>query len=282
MDVQYSEYELIPRKRANRLTSLDVKRGVFLRVKTDKGFAYADYFPHAVFGDRSVDQFLKEFHLQKNEYDQKILWLLTKDSEYQSFIAKDFFNHQLWTGVENLRSPVVKYKIMDQGEDFFLTLLEKDIRIRFDGNALFSREELNAFMAKIPASKIALVDYMEDPMKDKNWSNLPVKSGRDFIEGIPFDYYIYKPNAEFYPETEAKVIFSGYMGSELGFWHAYCEMIERGDQKEIHGLVVEDFYADQKKLFLGDYRITFKPDLNVVKEIYSELERRTWKPLCSI
>jgi hypothetical protein len=282
MEIQYSSYTLRPKIRANRLSTLAPKSGVFLRTKQKDGYGHADYFPHAELGDSPIEKFLTEFKSQNNEYDRKLVEFIKKDFGYRSTLRRPFFNHQLWTGIETLKSPVIKYKMLKKDSELYLNLLNQGIRIRFDGNALFTRDELISFIQKIPKDKHHLIDYMEDPLLSLDWSNLPIPVAQDFIKGTPYDFCVHKPNSRFYPETQKPVIFSGYLGSDLGFWHAYCELMERGDLSLAHGLVVEDFFEDQKPLFKGEYDSLFVPDEEVVKEIYRNLESREWKILCSI
>ena len=282
MDIQYCEFNLTPRKRANRLSSLETKRGVFLKTVINNENCYAEYFPHASLGDRPVDQFLTEFPQQKEEYDRKIVHLLQKDHEYRSMGAIPFRNHQLWTGSENLKSPIVKFKLMDRKDDLYLGLLAKGIRIRFDGNAFFTKETFHKFLDRIPKQHHSLIDYFEDPIKSLDWSGLPAKTARDFIPATLFDYYIYKPTSEFFPKYSVPVIFSSYLGSDLCTWHTYCEMVTLGSLKLTHGIFAENFYEEQRVIFKGDYYRNFEPDLNVVKDIYRDLDNREWKNLCSI
>ncbi len=282
MEIQYSLYTLRPKVRANRLSSLEPKTGVYLRSLVKNEFGYADYFPHAELGDSPTDKFLAGLKDQINEYDKKIVEFIKKDPGFRKQICRPFLNHQLWTGIETLKSPVIKYKMLKKDSELYLDLLNKGIRIRFDGNALLSRDELKNFIDRIPTYQRHLVEYMEDPIKSLDWSDLPVPTAQDFIKGDPCSFYIHKPNARFYPDVKVPVIFSGYMGSELGLWHAYSELLEKGDLNQVHGLIVEDFYEDQQNIFLGDYHSTFIPDEVEINNIYRDLGNREWKTLCSI
>lgn len=282
MDIFYSTYQLTPLKRANRLSSLDPKTGVYIRAKVDGVHAYADYFPHLPLGDRSVDQFLSEFSLQGTEYDQKILTILLNDPAYQKQVVVPFRNHQLWSGSEPLIGNIIKYKLLDQQDYSFLSALERGLRVRLDANGMFNRTNFLSFLANMPEKYLPLIDYVEDPILDSDWSSLRAPTARDFLNGEIYDYYIYKPNCEFRPEVDAKLIYSAYLGSELGSWHTYCELVNSGDLTTVHGIVGEGFYQEERGLFKGDYRQKMRPDQNVVKNIYQELELRNWKHLCTI
>ena len=282
MKVYFSPYTLHPVKRLNRLSSMDPKKGVHLKAVLGDKIMFADYFPHLPLGDRPNDQFLDEFKFQKIEYDQKVFDLLLRDKAFQNFIPKKFFNHQLWTGGEDLQGEVIKYKMLHGKDRSFIIPLEKGLRLRLDGNALFKRADYDYFVKDIPSGYHDKIDYIEDPLVEKNWEDLNFPSARDFIEGSHFDYYIYKPNCEFKPKFDKKIIFSAYLGSDLGNWQTYCELIEQGDLTLTHGIIGTGFYEEENSFFTGTYKNGFSADMNVVNGIYKTIYQRDWKLLCSM
>ncbi len=282
MDIFFSGYTLTPLKRANRLSSLDSKSGVYLKAVWNGTTVFADYFPHLSLGDRSVDQFLSEFKDQKHEYDRKLVHFLKKDSDYQLTKAQSFRNHQLWTGAEPLKAKVVKYKLMGARDRLFMEALQQGHILRLDGNGLFNQKGFQDFLASIPQEFHGQIQYVEDPLHELDWTSLNVSSAKDFVDARGAKYYIYKPNCEFYPEEKLKVIFSAYLGSDLGNWHTYCAMLEEGDLTEVQGIIAEGFYAEERGLFQGDLDEGVRPNMNVVKNIYQELHLRNWKSLCRL
>lgn len=282
MKVLYSHYTLTPIKRANRLSSLEKKQGVLVKGVLGNKVTFADYYPHIPLGDRPVELFLEEFKFQKVEYDQKVFDLLLKDHEFQNLKPKKVFAHQLWTGTENIESQTVKYKLLYAEDRSFMSLLEKGIRVRLDGNALFTRVEYERFVSEIPQNLHSLIDYLEDPLKEKDWSNLKLKSAQDFIEGSPIDYYIYKPNCEFKPKLDVPLVYSGYLGSSFGFWHTYCDLVQNGDVSVPHGLIARGFYEEEKDFYEGSYLAGFMPKAEVVRSMYQDASNLNWKTLCSI
>lgn len=282
MDIFYSRYSLTPLKRPNRLSSLDEKEGVFIMASSDGVQVYADYFPHLPLGDAPVDHFLENFKDQKQEYEKKVFALLLKDKEYQKKESRTFRNHQLWTGSEVLNSGIVKYKLLSPNDIAFLEPLRRGIRIRLDANGMFTPESFKKFISLIPKEHLGLIEYIEDPIRNNQWSDLEIPTARDFLESDKYDFYVYKPNCEFKPKTDAKIIYSAYLGSELGAWHTFCEMIEDADFNLTHGIVGQGFYKEERGLFKGDFESGVYPDRNVVKNIYQELILRKWKKLCSI
>ena len=282
MKIYYHRYTLKPLKRANRLSSLEPKHGIHLRAELKNQVMFVDYFPHIPLGDRPCDHFLDEFKFQNIEYDQKVFQLLLKDSEFQKFSSKTFLNHQLWTGSESLEAPVVKYKMLHDKDQVFLHALEKGHRLRLDGNALFKLKDYEYFVNSLPKEYLKQIDYVEDPLIEKDWKDLALPSARDFIEGSPFDFYIYKPNCEFIPKTDKKIIFSAYLGSPLGNWHTYCELKAAADLTLTHGIMAEGFYEDEIQFLKGSYKEGFMAEELSFKRIYQNLHSTDWKHLCSM
>ncbi len=282
MKVLYSPYTLTPLKRANRLSSLGKKHGVYLKGVLGDTTTFADYFPHEALGDRSCDEFLSTLKFQNDEYDKKVFDLLLKDSKFQNLKPKKFTNHQLWTESQTLEAKTVKYKLQNLHDQAFKVCLEKGLRVRLDANGLFKRSEYEQFVKDIPEKFHAQIDYIEDPLADLDWSKLGLPSAQDFISGDTFDYYIYKPNCEFHPRTEAKVIYSSYLGSDFGRWHAYCELASDGDITLTHGIITQGFFEEEKPLFKGTYKSGFDINQPVAQRLYRDLSDIGWKTLCTI
>jgi hypothetical protein len=280
MNVYYSFYELTPLKSANRLSSTQTKHGVHLKVIKRRSANFADYFPHMPLGDRHVEEFLEQFKYQDHEYDKKVFHFLLHEDKLSALPNKKFYNHELWDGVSQAFSPVVKHKLNDPQDLRFMSLLKQGIRVRLDANGLFTKIELQKFLKEIPDLK--LIDYLEDPMQDLDWDGFTLPFAQDFIPGAPCEYIIHKPNARFYQENEKKIIMSSYLGSDLGKWHAYCELKERGDLNEFHGIATNGFYQEERLKFQGSYKSGFIPEEKSIKNMYNELDGKSWKLLCSI
>lgn len=260
---------------------MDPKEGVFLTATINGKEVYADYFPHIPLGDEGVEMFLAGFKDQKTEYQKKIMKLLNEDGRYQEFPSKKFRNHQLWSGSEQIISPVVKYKMLHMHDKVFHEALRMGVRVRLDANAMFTKSNMNELLDSISPEWRKLIDYVEDPLAGNDWSEFPLKKARDFIEGTPFDLYIYKPNCEMRPDF-SEVIYSAYLGSALGNWHTYCELIENGNTAIYQGIIGLGFYEEVSDFYLGNYETGFYPDLKIIKNLYSELAKREWKDLCSM
>jgi hypothetical protein len=251
---------------------------VHLKIKKRFTEHFADYFPHEALGDIPVELFLEKFKYQDNEYEQKIFHLLLNEERLRSQKLKPFQNHQLWDGKKEFNSEVIKYKLKDPEDFRFIQALEGKRRVRLDANGLFNKSSFDTFQNKIPKDLLPFIDYLEDPMPELDWKDSTIPLAQDFIKGDPHQYLIHKPNARFLPETEKKVIFSSYMGSDLGVWHAYCELLEKGDLKEVHGIITQGLYNEEKFRFLSG----FSPDTRSIQTLYEELSAAKWKLLCSI
>ncbi|HXH29608.1 MAG TPA: hypothetical protein VNJ01_02235 [Bacteriovoracaceae bacterium] len=282
MKVYLSPYRLTPLKRANHSSSLAPKSGVLLKAVLKDATLFADYFPHENLGDRGVEEFLQDFKYQKVEYDQKVLDLLLRDGTFQKLKAKSFLNHKLWDGSPDPAASVVKYKVMDPQDVGFLPLLQRGVRIRLDCNGLFSKASFKEFQTCIPEKSWPLIEYVEDPIRELDWGEIPFPTARDFIQGQGSSYTIYKPNCEFLPVTDSKIIFSSYLGSDFGRWHSYCELALTGNLELFHGIITTNFFTQERPVFHGNYLMGFSPNAPEVRKLYSSLSAQPWKHLCSI
>jgi len=278
MHVFYNIYQLTPLKRANRLSSEKPQVGVHLKIRKRFTNHFADYFPHLPLGDGPVELFLDQFKFQENDYQKKILYFLLNEEGLRSQKIKNFKNHQLWDGASEILSSVVKYKLNDPQDLTFFKAIEKGIRVRLDANGLFKHEDFIDFTQQIPKKYLPFIEYLEDPINNSNWPSSPIPLAEDFIHGSPSSVIIHKPNARFFPVTEKKVIFSSYLGSDLGLWHSYLELIQKGDLGLFHGIVTKGFYQEERLRFDS----SLGPIESDVRELYNDLENVQWKLLCSI
>lgn len=281
MKVYYSPYRLTPLKVSNRLSSLNVQEGVLLKGVLGNKVTFCDYFPHVTLGDKSVDEILQIFKFQENRYEKKCFDFLLRDHELYWTKSRPIKNHKLWNVGEDL-APTIKYKVKDISDFGFMHALKNKIPTRLDANGLFSRNEFLKFVQEIPQDLLGLIEYIEDPLHESDWSGLPLKTAKDFIEASPYEYVVYKPNAEFKPLTDLPVIFSTYLGHNLGRWHAYCELLREGDLGRIHGIQTEGFYREEVNLFDGNYFTGFSANQKIVQKMYKEISGLNWKSLCSM
>jgi hypothetical protein len=261
---------------------MEKKEGVFLKAKINGLDTFADYFPNIPFGDQGCDYFLTKFNSQSDTYTKKVLHLLLKDREYQKIPSVKFKNHQLWTGVEDFETDIIKYKLIRPDDRLFMDPLLRGMKIRLDANAMFNRQSFLDFVSSLPQQYLKQIEYVEDPIVDESWENLPLPVAKDVTTGTPHDFYIHRPNSGFFPEQESKVIFSSYLGHDLGSWHTYCELAEKADLSLIHGIISKGFFQEEKFFYDGNYESGFKPNTEKVKNLYTELSKLNWNKLCEI
>lgn len=279
MDIFFSHYQLTPRRRANSLSDLSTKSGIFLKTSHEQN-EIADYFPHEILGDQSIQEFLESFPDQKNQYHQSILLQLQKKKS--PLPQTSFLNHQLWQEGVKLEAPVVKYKIMEIDEEIPSAILNSNCKIRLDANGIFKNKELSKFLSRLDPDQLNRIEYIEDPNSDGLWTEIPIPCAKDFIKSNSYQILIYKPNREHHLRIPKKTIFSGYMGHPLGTLHAYKELIERGDLHLYHGLLTPNLYQEDIDLFEGNYSLGFKPNTKKINEETSRILDQRWELLCSI
>jgi hypothetical protein len=279
MQIFFHKFSLSPKKAINRLGSMDSRDGVFLKSLSDHGVGYCEYFPHSEWGDLSVDEFLETFALQKNETQKKAHYFL--DPRFTREESKSFFNHCFYQEPLREYCQKVKYKIKDEKDLRFLTLLESCDMIRLDANGLFNQQTWETFFKQIPTDLRMRIEYIEDPLFDQEWSGVTIPRGRDFIHGSPFEYSIYKPYRDFIPEHQASLIFSGNMGHGLANYQSYLELVEYGDLTLYHGLLTPNLYENLPELFDPDASGGFRPNQHQVKTYLTFLGQQAWRSLCT-
>ena len=277
MRIYISRYNRTPFQKLNRLSNRTIKKGVLLR--TDK-MGFADYFPHTELGDEDVEAFIKRFHSLKSPRHLKILNILEKESSLSTNTA--FRNHQLvMENDQDIILPVVKYKIKHMRDyDFMKFDFHK---IRLDANGLFpDAESVNLYLESIPSIVKNKIEYIEDPTPFPDWNNINHACAKDLIQGKHFNYLIYKPDLSSLEHFDGPVIFSSYLGHDLGLWHAYEELISKGDLELVHGLVAKDVYQEDLGLFDHLHEDYFRPNSDRVKRLFEEINLMEWEYLCTL
>lgn len=276
--IWFSRYQLTPLRKLNAKSGAGMMEGVFLKVQGERGeFGYADYFPHVELGDLSVEQVLQG---ERDEYFEKCLHFAKNEKRLRAQEHLSFSNHQLGIASSDNNTSIIKLKIFG-AEDFSLArqCLESLKRLRLDANGSVSFEKWQAFLASLSQEQRELIDYIEDPGSG-DWKELGVPSAQDFQKNESFDFYIHKANARFFPEDlpRSKVIFSSYMGSDLGRYHCYLELLEKGDLSQVHGIHTPDCFEEQNSLFEPSGKALF-PSVDAISSLYANLERRQWSCL---
>lgn len=280
MKIYFHRFTLHPKRALNAFEGISPKEGVFLKAEGAKGTGFWEYFPHPLLGDDDVDTFLSKFPNLKGDAALKAFSALTSPLKLKDYGRVNC--HQLWLKEDLVQSNVVKYKLEHQQDFDFLKLLQQGVTLRLDANGIFNKQEWDIFEKKIPPHLLPLIEYVEDPCRDLDWSSVSLPTASDFISGTPAKVKIYKPYRETYPKDNSKVIFSCPMGHLLGSYLTYLEVMRQGQDNQVHGLLAPDLYEEVPELFEGSYELGFKPKLNLMRSWLSMISLEKWKVLCSI
>lgn len=275
--IEYSLYTLAPLKRLNSQSTDENKQGLYLRLLSDEGAVdgYADYFPHVELGDLSVDEILSG---KRDGYFEKCLWFAKNAKALESAALKGFKNHLLSLPDDGpAAGRVIKMKV-NGPEDFekIKNALKTDASLRLDANACVSLEQWKTFFKGLSDEELDKIEYVEDPGVG-DWRELPVASAKDFMESTYWNFEIYKANARFCDRPE-KAIFSSCMGSDLGRYHCYLELVNRGDLGLVHGIHTPGIYREQLDLFKERDGL-FYLNQEAVEKIFADLKERQWTTL---
>ena len=269
--IEYSLYELEALSPLNSFSPAGLKKGMYLRVKKGEGYGYSDYFPHVELGDVSVEELLQG---KRDEHFEKALWWAENELEVsQRITPSPFKNHNLYRGDE-VSNDVLKLKVTSiQDFEKIVRIVKECKALRLDANGTINVKQWNNFLIKLNDDERSKIEYIEDP-GEGDWSELLVPSAKDFMDSPKFDFVVYKPNARFL-SSNSKAIFSSYMGSDLGRYHAWLDLMDKGDLNLVHGLHTPNIYRDQKELFVKKSG-AFEINIKVIDEIYLELRQRSW------
>lgn len=280
MKIYFHHFNLKPISALNAMESDHPREGVFLMGKNNTDTTFWEYFPHPELGDETVDEFLTDFKYAHSIFKQKALFRLMNPLELRNHLT--FLNHELYRNGSELTSKIIKFKLLNNNDFRFLKLIENGHHLRLDANGIFNRQSWTAFEQNIPKKFQSFIEYIEDPLKDLDWSNIPIKTAQDFISGEPFQIKIYKPYREFFPHVNSPIIFSASMGHFLGTYHTYLELIHFGDLTLHHGIVTPMLYKNVPVLFTQKAPETFIFNIEMFDAFKKELLNLKWTHLCTI
>jgi hypothetical protein len=298
--VSYAEYQLTPLKQLNRFET-KTRRGIILRIGGVNA-SYVDYHPWTELGDASIESILEDL-----KTDRKLpitLHLLNTANDNTSDLLckkalQPFKNHCLISDQQwPLSGDVIKCKIGKDVESevkWIKKILKQGSRVRLDANGVFSYEETLSFWDSFTPEEQLQIDYLEDPTfycpklwKDFKKHGIPLAVDRvvrpDELDPTTFDFIVHKPNIQPWQSInhlEKPVIFSSYMGHDLGRLYSLNQLVLRGDLDLIHGIDTPSLYKEQRALFTKDNGNTVL-DFDNCEEVFSEIEQMEWKELCQI
>ncbi len=274
--MKYYRYQIKPIQKLNRYTSeLGAREGILFNYNG----CFLDYHPWTEFGDLGLDEFLAKI---KNEGITKHMRdLFSLDREKKSIVPQPFLNHTF-----NKVSKCCKLKYSSRNELIsFMAKLETGSKLRVDFNNSLSFEQSKDLWNSFTQSQRDLIEFFEDPCPEsQDWGQLRKLGMRiacDRNKGISgeFDFRILKPNVDNFLGLENNLIFSSYMGHDLGRYHCYLALMRYGRLDLFHGIDTPDIFENQKNLFtdLGNNLLSLNN--TAVRELYSELEELEWTSL---
>lgn len=276
MEIAYSRYKRRPKRQLNRFEH-KIRMGTLLRV--DQQY-FLDYFPWQEFGDKTVEELLEDLRSQRKLPDF-LLRDLSVEKRRQEIFHKSFLNHRL-----NGNRAVIKLKYLgdlDQTAKSCNTSLASKIRIDFNSGPTL--EGIKSFWKSLQDPQ--KIDYLEDPCPNgqDQWGELsalgiPLACDRECSNEKSLMYNVFKPNRDEWLELANRInIFSSYMGHELGMYHSYLHLMDKGDLALYHGIVTSEIYQEQREIFeevLGGTDGEFKILKKAVESMYREFEDLEW------
>lgn len=283
MQIDFCIYHLQPLKTLNRFSS-SIRRGVFLRI--GKKF-FLDYHPWKEFGDISVEEMLKCIK-ESRKLPGFLEQLLALEQDRFNTIDLPFLNHSLDLAEEKqiLGEDRVKLKYLGDLEELRSCLLKNRSRtLRVDFNNALSETEFIGFWESLPLEVQNAIEFFEDPVPlvGDNWKKfinlgIPLACDRNFFNELHFDFKIFKPNIERYQPLEKPIIFSSYMGHDLGRYQCYLSLMNRADLKLFHGVDTPCLYSEQIDLFARDGNF-LKLNKRSRDVMYKKLKGLEWNSL---
>lgn len=291
--LSYFPYSLTPKRRANRFEQKQ-RKGFILRYEQNGFIGHSDYFAWEELGDRSVDEVLKDLNSNTNSIEVKRLIdqaILFSKINVKHLLDFEFMNHVLYAN-EKLENKTIKLKVGINPPSEIRTikeLIQNNNILRIDANCAFELHEMKAFLNQLSSFEKSKIEYIEDPVlySTDEWKelksygvSLALDNVRDWslIDNQAFDYLVFKPNVNDFNNQlnfSKKVIFSSYMGHDVG--RIYClEMLRQfGDVALIHGIDTPNIYEEQLSLFNINHD---KISLNegVFQNLMEELTRIKW------
>lgn len=279
MELSYCDYELTPVKDLNSFSNMKKRNGLLLR--DDRSGSFADYCPWEEFGDLSIST-LKEIIQNEKEHStfDHVKTLLLLDSKRGEVIHSPFKNHTLGI-LQNEIYGVFKIKCgtdIEYEAHRLNSLVQKHfLTFRLDFNNLLSEEKFSIFIKLLDKNIVKRIEYIEDPFPySESWGRYDVNLATDRNPAQEHFVSIYKPLADVCLPRGKKIIFSSYMGHDLGIYHSYLMLLKYGDLSLTHGINTPGLFEKQREIFTTEEGVcTVNP--RSINQMYTELEGLEWK-----
>ena len=314
--LSYCLYELTPLKKLNRFQS-NVRQGVLFKLE-DNGVGYVDYHPWHELGDLPIEVVIDNLKTHsKSEIANFLIASAYKDKQrvIDHIEMLPFKNHQIFTPDEQANSlddrqrvNIAKVKISNNVSfevNRIKEILKQVDKIRLDANNGLTLQQLISLWSSLNETEKMQVDYIEDPVAfdmdswEKirklgvplaldRWPNMEdvfLENGNQFVSKLTrlTDFMVFKPNISAFNKVDfgKPIIFSSYMGHDLGRIQCYFELLEHGDLELVHGIHTPNLYCEQLELF--EYKAQLcTPILENFKIVYDKLEQLKWSYLCQL
>lgn len=265
--ISFYKYELNPLKKANRFNK-KIRSGLLLRYEINNKIGYSDYFPWEELGDTSLDVVINDL---LNSNKTKLLNLLIKQAK--NFSEIDFYklsnfkfkNHVLVNDNQNCENKFVKIKVGTSLCDEIANikrLIKLKNTLRIDANGLFDYGQMVEFWANFSDEEKKQIEYVEDPtpFDQSTWNRLKNKNISLAIDRVPnwdqvdqntIDFVVFKPNIldRDNLKLNCPIIYSSYMGHDVGRIFALFDLFKNGDPNLYHGIDTPNLYKEQLDLF---------------------------------
>lgn len=244
MKLAYAPYELKPKFSFGPKTGKTARRGALLRIEFPSiGAGFADCHPWETLGDMSLEQQLVLLKnggttplTKRSLYFAKLdaiaraekKWLFENTTVPKShFLITDYLNTPLPSDWDT-----VKIKLRDNlpevAEKLNREVQKWQGKIRFDGNNLFTQNEVSDFLEKLSSKVRAAFDFFEDPFPfhSESWQILQkqfkvpfAKDHQALPDEIGYETVILKPDIQdlkpFQNSAKRKIVTS-YLGHPFG------------------------------------------------------------------
>ena len=272
MLIDYYFYTLNPITDLNRFKPL-LREGVFFRID---GQYFCEYFPWHEFGDLSCDDIILQIKNNKS-LPSFLKKMISLEKNKDSIRHRSFYNHSL-----DHFDVCETVKIKINNFNFKKAELFDTKKLRIDINNLFNMNEVIDFWRDLPQNIRSKIEYLEDPClyHPADWQRLqdegiPIATDRNNKDNDFYHFEIYKPNIDDCPIGKKDVIYSSYMGHDLGRYHSYLELMQNGNLDLYHGIDTPNLFTDQLSLFNG-LNGSLTINKSAIKEIYTFLRNLSW------
>ena len=166
----------------------------------------------------------------------------------------------------------------------YINNIPADLILRIDFNNALSFDEVISFWDQVEFKD--RIEYLEDPVLLSNKTDarlraigVPMACDRNIFNDQNYMFQVLKPNRDFIPDkSRHKIIFSSYMGHEIGIYHSFLHLLTYGDLTLYHGIDTPGIYEEYNGLF-NNHKDSLIIDEKKIENLYEDLKNKKWKAL---